>query len=210
MFPQLITHPWGIAVQGFGRVTAAPDLVRVRFRVTRMEQAPAVAFDAATAALGQVRAVLRDHGVTKVQESRLGLRTVWSYGEPTQTLVGYECTAGLLVESTSLDDVPRLLADLVAAGAHEVDSVEYDVTDRSPMQAEAGRQALTAAREKASRYASAAGMRLGTVLHIEDADTQPVAMELASRSGPGSADDLTPGEIVVAATVRIGFALTRE
>jgi hypothetical protein len=53
-------------------------------------------------------------------------------------------------------------------------------------------------------------MRLGTVLHIEDADTQPVAMELASRSGPGSADDLTPGEIVVAATVRIGFALTRE
>jgi uncharacterized protein YggE len=157
-----------------------------------------------------VRDVLRDHDVAKIQESRLGVRTVWSYGEPTQTLVGYECTAGLLIESTSLDDVPGLLADLVAAGAHEIDSVEFDVADRSSLQAEAGRQAVTAAHAKASLYASAGGMRLGAMLHIEDADSQPVAMALASRSAPGGADDLAPGEIVVEASVRVGFALARE
>jgi uncharacterized protein YggE len=210
MLPQLINHPWGVAVQGSARVTAPPDLVRIRFRITRLEQAPTLAFEAATTVLSHVRAVLRDHGVAKTQESRLGLRTVWNYGEPTQTLVGYECTAALLVESTSLDDVPRLLADLVAAGAHEIDSVEFDVADRSSMQAEAGRQAVAAARATASGYASAAGMRLGTVLHIEDADAQPIAMALVSRATPGSADDLAPGEVVVVASVRVGFAMTRD
>jgi len=208
MFPQLIAHPWGVAVLGSATVTAPPDLARVRFRVTRLEQAPAVAFDAATAVVGLVRSVLRDHGVAKVQEARLGLRTVWSYSEPTQTLVGYECAAGFLIETTSLDDVPQVLSDLVAAGAREIDAVEFDVTGRDALQAQASRQAIAAARAKASLYADAAGMRLGAVLHIEDVDGQPAVMQFAAASGSGG--DLAPAEIVVSATVRVGFALTRD
>lgn len=211
MFPQLISHPWGVAVQGSARITAPPDVARVRFRVTRIEQVPADAFAATTALLGQVRAVLRDHAVTTVQESRLGLRTLWSYGEPTQTVVGYECAVAFLIESTVLDDVSQLLADLVAAGAHEIDALEFDVADRAALQAQAYRQAIAAAQEKAAVYASAAGMRLGAVLHIEDADSPPVAaVALASGPAPGSAEDLAPGEIVVSASVRVGYALARE
>lgn len=211
MFPQLIKHPWGVAVLGSATVTAPPDLVRIRFRITRLEQTPAVAFDRTATVVGQVRTVLRGHGVAKVQESRLGLRTVWSYSEPTQTLVGYECTAGFLIETTMLDSVPQLLADLVAAGAHEIDSVEFDVASRDELQAQAGDQAIAAAHAKATRYASAAGMRLGSMLHLEDAEVQPVsAVAFRSVPAPGSGEDLAPGEIVVTATVKVGYALTRE
>jgi uncharacterized protein YggE len=210
MYPQIIKHPWGVAVQGSARVTAPPDLARVRFRVTRIEQAPADAFAATRATLAQVRSVLRDHGVATTRESRLGLRTLWNYGEPTQTLVGYECSAGFLAETTALDDVPQLLADLVSAGAHEIDALEYDVADRAALQAQAYQQAVTAAREKAALYASAAGMRLGAVLHIEDADAPPATVALASGPAPGSPEDLAPGEIVITATIRVGYALTRE
>ena len=50
---------------------------------------------------------------------------------------------------------------------------------------------------------------MATVLHIEDAEAAPVTMALASRSAPGGAEDIAPGEIVVATSVRVGYALTR-
>jgi uncharacterized protein YggE len=43
---QMIDRPWGIAVYSTASVQAAPDLVRLRFHVARLEQTPAQAFAA--------------------------------------------------------------------------------------------------------------------------------------------------------------------
>jgi uncharacterized protein YggE len=208
---QVIGQPWGIAVQASAMVTAAPELARVRFRISRLEQSPADAFASVTAIVERVRQTLRTHGVAEVKESRLDLRAVWSYGEPTPTLAGYQCQAAFAVTTAELDGVPRLLADIVAAGASEIDSLEFDVDNRDDLQADAERRAVAAARAKAARYAEAAGVRLGAVLHIEDAAeaSHPYQLAAASReAGPG--DSLAPGEITVSAIVRVGFALTRD
>lgn len=79
---QMINRPWGITVYSTASVQAAPDLVRLRFHVARLEQAPAQAFAAATEAVGAVRRAIRAHGVPDgdVQRSRLSLKSHWSYG----------------------------------------------------------------------------------------------------------------------------------
>ena len=74
------------------------------------------------------------------------------------------------MESTHLDDVQQLLIDVVAAGANEIDGVDFDVTSKPDLRAEARRQAVAAARHKAALYAEAAGARLGPVVHIDDVD----------------------------------------
>jgi uncharacterized protein YggE len=69
-----------------------------------------------------VREVLRRHGIPDraVQRSRLGLKSLWSFGADRKFL-GHECQASFAVECTDLDDVQQLLIDVVAAGPNEIE-----------------------------------------------------------------------------------------
>src|SRR5687767_11782438 len=103
---QMIERPWGVVAYGAASVKAQPDLVRVRFRVTRLEQTPAEAFAAASDAVRAVRQALRTHEVSDaaVERSRLDLQSKWTYGNERKFL-GYECKASFAVEFGNLDGV---------------------------------------------------------------------------------------------------------
>ena len=207
---QMIERPWGVVTQGTASEKAAPDLARIRFKVVRLEQAPSAAFAAVNEAVRAVRQVLREHGIpdVAVEGSRLGLNSQWDYGAERRFL-GYQCQAGFALESTDLDDIEQLLIDVVAAGAHEIDAVEFDVRARADLQARARARAVEAARRKAESYAEAAGVRLGAVLHIDDVDTgqEPAYRAHATFMAGTPEQDLTPGHVVVAAAVMMGFAI---
>jgi hypothetical protein len=213
---QMIERPWGIAAYGAASVKALPDLVRIRFKVIRLEQAPSTAFEAASGAVRAVRSVLRGQGVSdaSVEGSRLDLRTVWAYANGTRTFVGHQCQAAFAIESTDLDNVQPLLVDLVAAGANEIEGVDFDVLAKRELRAEARRKAVAAARAKAELYAEAAGVRLGAVVHIEDVDPDQVGVERyrshSSVQGGALDQDLAPGHVVVSAAVTVGYALARD
>ena len=130
---------------------AVPDLVRVRFKVVRLEQTAAAAFAAGGTAVSAVRHSLRQHSVpdAAVNSSRLGLRTEWGYGNGKRTFLGFQCEAGYAIESGDLDGVQHLLVDLVAAGAHEIEAVDFDVAAKPELRADARRQAVSTARGKA-------------------------------------------------------------
>jgi uncharacterized protein len=211
---QMVERPWGIAVHGAASVRVAPDLARVRFKVTRLEQTPSRAFAAATDAVHAVREALRAHQVpdSAVERSRIDLRSMFgSYG-PDHKFLGYQCKAAFALQSSNLDDVQDLLVDLVAAGANEIESVEFDVAGKADLRGEARRQAVAAARSKADLYAEAAGVRVGAVLHIEDVDPEHGNIQVlrsAAAGGPTS-DDLAPGRVVVSAAVIIGFSISHD
>ncbi|QKW32841.1 SIMPL domain-containing protein [Actinomadura sp. NAK00032] len=212
---QMMERPWGVATYGAASVKAMPDLVRARFKVIRVEQTPSQAFAAASDAVQEVRQTLRRHGISDaaVERSRLGLKSSWSYGGSERKFVGYECQASFSVESGALDDVQPLLVDLVAAGANEIEGVDFDVTGKGEMRAEARRQAVGAARRKAELYTEAAGVRLGAVVHIDDVDPEQAGIERYRGHGSGgaaSAEDLAPGHVVVSAAVILGFSINHD
>jgi uncharacterized protein len=213
---QMVERPWGVAVYGAASVKALPDLVRTRFKVVRLEQSPSRSFEAASDAVHDVRRTLRDHGVpdAAVERSRLNLQTIWAYSGGTRTFLGYQCQATFAVESRNLDDVQPLLVNLVAAGANEIDAVDFDVVAKRELRAEARRKAVAAARAKAELYAEAAGVRLGAVVHIDDVETdQPdVGLYRSHSAVPDTASeqDLAPGHVVVSAAMILGFALARD
>lgn len=211
---QMIERPWGITAYSTASVKAAPDLVRLRFHVARLEQTPAQAFGAATEAVGAVRRAIRARNVpdAAVQRSRMSLKSQWSYGNERRFL-GYQCQASFSVESRDLDDVQQLLVDIVAAGTNEIEGVDFDVVDKPGLRAEARRAAVAAARRKAELYAEEAGVRLGAVVHIEDEDPEQVRGTYRSHSSArmeSSEEDLTPGHVVVSAAVTLGFAIAHD
>jgi uncharacterized protein YggE len=207
---QLIERAWGITAYGAASVRAKPDLVRVSFKVTRVQQQPSDAFAAANDAAVAVRQTLRAHQIEDagVERSQLDLKSLWSYGTERKFL-GYGCSASFVVESAALDDVQSLLVDVVAAGANEIDSVDFDVRAKQELRTKARREAVQAARRKAGLYAEAAGVRLGAVVHIDDVDPDNVGNELRGHAmaGDGSAQALAPGHVVVSAAVILGFSI---
>jgi uncharacterized protein len=78
---QMVQRPWGVAAYGAASVKAMPDLVRVRFKVVRVEQTPSQSFAQAGDSVHAVREVLRRHGIPDraVERSRLGLKSSWSF-----------------------------------------------------------------------------------------------------------------------------------
>jgi uncharacterized protein YggE len=210
---QMVERPWGITVFGAASVRGKPDLVRARFKVSRTEQGPSEAFAAAGEAVRAVRRSLREHEVPDagVQQSRLDLRTAWTYATE-RRFAGYQCEASFSVESRDLENVQPLLVDLVAAGANEIEGVEFDVVGKADLRAEARRQAVAAARRKAELYTEAAGVRLGAVLHIEDVDPEQLVDNHRPQefSGEVSGADFAPGEVTVSAAVVLGFGITHD
>src|SRR3954452_5007174 len=96
---QMVERPWGIAAFGAASVKAMPDLVRVRFKIVRIEQTPAGAFGETRGAVRAVRAALREHGVADgdVQSSRLDLKTATEHVDGAARPVGCTCQAAFSV-----------------------------------------------------------------------------------------------------------------
>jgi len=213
---QMVERPWGVAAYGAASVKAAPDMVRARFKVVRLQQTPSKAFEAASGAVHAVREALRAHQIpdSAVEHSRLDLKSAWSGGyAEDRKFLGYQCQASFALQSGNLDDVQQLLVDLVTAGAHEIEGVEFDVTAKPDLRAQARRQAVAAARSKAELYAEAAGVRLGAVIHIDDVDPEDNMYAYrghSARGGEPLSEDLAPGHVVVTAAVILGFSIAHD
>ncbi|MFD4034599.1 SIMPL domain-containing protein [Streptomyces sp. NPDC058637] len=207
---QSIDAPWGVSVFGAASVDAAPDLARLRVAIEQTRNKPGEAFAATRGGVNRIREVLRGHGVpdTAVSTSRLNLSSQWAYGGE-RTFLGYECTASFVIELRDLDILETVLVDVVDAGANQVEGVEFDVSTKKELRAQARTAAVAAALEKAALYAAAAEVRLGPVVHIKDVDSeQPQSYRGHSQNSGSGEGDLTPGKVTVSAGVVIGLSLT--
>lgn len=209
---QSIDKPWGASVFGAASVDAAPDLARLRVAIKQIRPKPGEAFEVTRSAVNQVREVLRGHSIpdTAVSASRLNLRSAWKFTGNERKFLGYECTASFVIELHELEILETVLVDVVEAGANQVDGVEFDVSSKKQLRAQAREAAVAAAREKAQLYAHAAGVRLGPVVHIKDIDSdqmQNTYRSHAQSAAAGGEGDLIPGKIIVTAGVVLGFSL---
>ncbi|MFF2428217.1 SIMPL domain-containing protein [Streptomyces mirabilis] len=211
---QTIDEPWGLSVFGAGSVRAEPQLVRVKLAVDVLEPSPDKAFQEAGSAVSRLRETLRGHGIpdASVSGSRLSLQSEYDGYGTGRKFLGYRCQASYVIEIETIDDLQRLIVDAVDAGANRVDDVVFDVRDKPALRDEARRLAVDAARRKAEVYAEAAGVPLGTVLHIQDVDAESWEMRGHRGHGGGggsSEGDLAPGMVEVHAAVLLGFSLGR-
>ncbi|PBC64399.1 SIMPL domain-containing protein [Streptomyces sp. Tue6028] len=212
---QSINEPWGLSVFGAGSVRLEPQLVRVRLTIDVLEPSPDRAFQEAGASVSRLRETLRTHRIpdASVSGSRLKLNSEYEGYSSDRKFLGYRCRASYAVETEAIDTLQQLIVDAVEAGANRVEDVVFDVRDKPAVRDEARRRAVAAARRKAEVYAEAAGVELGTVLHIQDVDAESWELRGGGRghgSGGGNSDgDLAPGMVEVHGAVLLGFSLVR-
>jgi len=212
--------PRTVSVTGESSVSVAPDQATVRFGiVSRAETAEAARrrnAEAAKNAMNAVRALDVPDEKMRMESLRLQPRREYNPETREHEDKGYEATRQVVVELSDLEQLPRLVTEVVQQGANRVDGISYGLSDRSSVRNEALQKAARNAREKADLLAVTLEATLGPVQQIQeqsfgfDQPTPRVEMRLAKSARDDAApepDAYAAGEIEVSATVQVTFAL---
>lgn len=203
--------PPSISVTGTGEVAAVPDLAEVDAgATTQASTAREAARQNAEIMAGVIQAV-QSQGIAErdVQTRRFGVSPVYdsrvSGGSQAQ-IVGYRVTNQVHLRVRELDKLGALLDTLVTAGANELGGVNFTVAEPQPLLDKARVEAVADARRKAALFAREAGVSLGRVLRVEEAEGGgPPPMAFARMQQAESA--VMPGEVEFSVSVQITFAI---
>lgn len=203
-----------IVVTGAGEATKAPDMAYLTLGV---EADGATASEALRKNSDRMEATiktLRDAGVDKkdIQTSNLSVGARYDYSREGQAprLIGYQATNTVSVKLRNLEKAGGVIDKAVSAGSNRLDSISFGFADPKPLLNEARRGAVIEARERASLYAVAAGVKLGEVLQISDAVTAapgPYPVAMRADVAEAKAVPIAAGEQTIAASVTIVYAI---
>lgn len=213
---QSVQRPFGINVFGSAIVRVEPDVASLRFSVSRLEQRPQNAFKQARQAAQAVREHLAQAQIKDVGSSRITLEQSFEYKDGVRRSTGYNAQVSFHVLLRDLDRIEDILSGVIEAGANLINSVDFQTSRLGEFRAEARRLAMDAARAKAEGYCQAAGVVLGTVIHIEDVNPNRlqgreghiVVETPPDDEGPLRAFD--PASIKVGAAVMVSFEIEGE
>lgn len=204
-----------IFITGQGKVAATPDMAMITLGVRHTDKDAADAMDAVSAEMRGVIASLKAAGIapTDIQTQTLSLSPNWvqrSTQDGAQ-VDGFVAENGIVVNVRDMGRLGIILDDVIEVGANSFRGVRFDIQNPEPLEDDARRAAVADAMRKADLFATAAGVKLGSILAIEEGFVgrpQVVMMrEAASFAGDMPVES---GEVSVEASVTIRFAISGQ
>lgn len=191
--------PRTITMSGTGTVKGPPDMADISAGVTTEAATAAAALAANSAAITRVFAALEKQGIARrnIQTSNFNVSPNYGSRTPNETprLLGYRVSNQVHVVLEDVTKVGAALDALVAAGANQMNGLNFGIKDPAPLLARARAEAVADARLRAQQYAAAAGVTLGQIQSIsESGGVEPPrpmyrVMAMAADSVPVSAGE---------------------
>ena len=209
-----------ISVGGTSQFKVAPDEATVFLRVETNGTTAKEAQDKNSVAMSAIQAALKRAGVEKSDMETTGYslypNTYWDYKQNRQVEMGFKVSHSLKIKTSELERVGEFIKVGVDAGATNVDSISFELSDAQTKDAknEALRQAVQDAKSKADALASGIDKSLGKVVSvsINEYNVYPMyrgGMEaMAVKSDMGApAPQILPGDVDVSANVQVVFEI---
>jgi uncharacterized protein len=213
---QAIPNAFGVTVFGSALNRVQPDIVSIRGSVASLEQKPADAFSKAKKAARNVQEYLARLMIAEFGVSRATLTRQFRHVNGAQQFAGYLARISFRLSFKELDRSDEIAEGLVNAGMNEIERISFETSKLKEERAEARRMAVIAAIDKAQNYCSAAGIRLGRVIHIEDVNPMVVQGQESwgVHAAPAIQDTdggaLDPSLIEISGAVFMTFEISRE
>jgi len=203
-------------VTGSGQAILTPDVAYIYVGVHTEKPTASEAMTENNDQTQKVIQALRDFGIG-AKDIRTTNFSIWPMDkyDPTTGLPSgqktYAVDNTVYVTVRNLDKLGDLLDTVVSAGANTVNSVQFDVADKSEALKQARADAVKDAKEQAESLAGAAGMTLGDIQSIGFFDSQPYPM-FEGKGGGGNAVaeaavPIQPGQLTFTVTVNISYAI---
>ncbi len=199
-----------IRVSGEATVTAKPDQAEINIGVlTQAATGQAAATQNAQkqdAVLSELRKLLG--AAADIKTISYSLSPNYRYpkegGQP--TIAGYTASNIVRVKTNDLTQVGKVIDIATQSGANTVQSLRFTLKDEQGVRSQALREAAIKARAKADALASALGLKIVRVLHVDEGGvSMPIPMNVRAMSAEGNVAQ-TPvesGTIDVHATVTL-------
>jgi uncharacterized protein YggE len=202
-----------ITVSGTGLVTLVPDIAYINIGVHSQDASASVATtDNNTRALAVID-LIKAAGVADkdIQTTNFSIYPQQQYdNNGVMTGIIYMVDDTVYVTVRDLATLGSLLDDSVQAGANSINSISFDLADKTDALSQARSAAVTDARKQADELTGATGVSLGDVQTISYYDsTPPIALQY-SRADMGLGGGSVPvqsGSMQISTTVTIVYEI---
>ena len=212
-----------LSLSAQGQSFSAPDLAVFTAGVTGSGKTAAAALAANSAKMNEVFAALKKAGIAEkdIQTSNLSLNPVYAdmsgqrnvdpLEQRVPPIIGYQVNNTVNVRQRKLEDFGKVIDTLVTAGANQVNGPNFQVDDQDAALDEARNAAMKKARDRASLYARAAGLRVVRILTISESGgyvpQPPILYARAAMADMASAPPVAAGEVSLTMNVSVTFEL---
>jgi len=204
-------------VNGTGQVFLSPDIAYIYIGVHSEEDTAAEAVAANNEETQKVIEALKKAGVD-AKDIRTTNFSIWPNqqyspdGQPTGTR--YVVDNSVFVTVRELGDLGDLLDSAVAAGANSINSIQFDVADKTEALKKAREEAVKDGKAQAQELADVAGLKLGDMQTISFYDSAPVPyLDTFGKGGGGgavaeaAAVPIQPGQLTLTVTVSMSYEI---
>ncbi|SHJ42077.1 hypothetical protein SAMN05444000_108116 [Shimia gijangensis] len=202
-----------ITVTGYGRVDRVPDMATITLGVTHQADNAREAVSNVAQTSGAVLTTLREMGIDArdMRTSDLSLQPVWQHSSSSvhpPKVTGYSASNRVSVRVRDLEILGDILGRVTTDGANLFQGLTFGLQDAKPAQDEARRTAVADAKARATLYAEAAGVSLGSVISLSEAGVSaPRPMMMREALASDMAMPVAEGELSLSATVTLVFEI---
>ena len=203
-----------IEVNGQGSVFGQPDMAIVRVRFESKQQTAQQVFDDINGRINALILVLNLNGYNSddYHVDSISIYDDYNRGQVVGKRGSQTMTISIKNINASGSQVGTLIDQITTVDRILIDSVSFDIFDKSPLQEQARSRAFDSAKQKAKDYADAASLSVGRVITIIDGEfdaAPPTAFKAEALSIRSDAPTQVPiGEAEVSYRTRVVFALT--
>ena len=212
----------GITVSGSATISVEPDLAILDMGVEAFGKTVSFARSDAAIAMDAIVSSLKSEGVLEkdIQTQRLNISPKYEWQEISigsqvtnkQVLTGYSVSNYVRVKIRDLDHVGKIVDSASESGGDfvRVNSISFNLEDTYNLMPQLREQAVQNAFMKADEYASAAGLRLGSITSLSEVGSSSPSSAIGNQMRAMSAlieSPISGGELQVSLTVLAVFGI---
>ncbi len=204
-----------LSVNGTGTISLTPDIAYIYLGVHSEDPSASESVASNNAQTQKVIDALKNLGIDE-KDIRTTNFSIWpstQYSpDGTQTGTTYMVDNTVYVTIRDLAKLGDLLDSVIKAGANTVNSIQFDVADKTEALKQARDEAVKNAEAQAGELAQAAGVTLGDVQTIGFYDSVPSPVYEGGKGGGGAmaadiAVPIQPGQMTLTVTVSMTYAI---
>ncbi|MBI2034703.1 MAG: SIMPL domain-containing protein [Candidatus Levybacteria bacterium] len=201
-------------VEGVGEATGIPDTALLSLGVTKKAATIKDAQNQVNQAANAMIADLKKLGIDEknIKTTNYSVYPDYDYTRG-QTITGYSVSENLEVKVTPIEKANQAIDIATKDGANMVGGITFILNEdiKKSIEQEARKDAVKKAKEKAQNLASAAGIRLGKIVNVQESQgyQPPIALEssMLKDGGTGEPTQLTPGESTIRTSITLSYEI---
>jgi uncharacterized protein YggE len=203
-----------LTVNGTGRADLTPDIAYISVGVHTEGPDAAQAVTENNVTSQKVAEALEDFGIEPedIRTTNFSIFPQQQYDQDGKlTGVIYMVDNTVFVTLRDLDQIGEVLDAVVEAGANNINSIQFDVEDKSEVLSEARDDAVEDAQSQADELAKAAGVSLGPVQNISTFSSAVPFPIIGGKGGGALAAEasvpISPGQMIVTVDVNMIYEI---